>query len=79
MKVGAELQMEVREGALVMLPSKRPKRVRYSLAQLLEGATPASVKALKLETAWAREGDAQGRELAGMPGLKHSTQPLPTK
>lgn len=64
LKVGSELQMEVREGVLLLVPSKRPKRVRYSLAQLLEGATPATVKALNLETAWAREGEAQGRELA---------------
>jgi antitoxin ChpS len=63
LKVGSELQMEVREGTLVMLPSKRPRRVRYSLEQLLEGVTPANVKALNIETAWAREGDAQGREL----------------
>ncbi len=64
LKVGSELQMEVREGVLLLVPSKRPKRVRYSLAQLLEGATPATVKALNLETAWAREGESQGRELA---------------
>jgi antitoxin ChpS len=64
LKVGAELQMDVREGALVMLPSKPPKRARYTLAQLLEGATPKAIKALNLETAWARTGDAIGRELA---------------
>lgn len=64
LKVGAELQMEVRDGALLMVPAKRSRRVRYSLAQLLEGVTPATAKALNLETAGARDGDAQGRELA---------------
>lgn len=64
LKVGTELRMEVRDGALVMVPSVQPKRPRYTLAQLLQGATPATVKALNADTAWAREGDAVGRELA---------------
>ena len=64
LKIGAELRMNVRNGALVIVPAQPPKRKRYTLAQLLEGATPNAVKALKLETAWAREGGAVGRELA---------------
>jgi antitoxin ChpS len=64
LKVGADLQMTVSEGALVMIPSKPSRRVRFTLAQLLEGATPQAVKALNHDTAWAHEGDAVGRELA---------------
>ena len=56
--------MDVRDGALVMVPAKPAKRKRYTLAQLLEGATPKAVKALNDDTAWSREGDAIGRELA---------------
>ena len=64
LKIGVDLQMDVRDGALVMVPVKPGRRNRYTLAQLLEGATPKTVKALNEETAWAREGDAVGRELA---------------
>ena len=64
LKIGNELQMDVRDGALVMIPAKPSKRKRYTLAQLLEGATPKVVKALNDDTAWSREGDAVGRELA---------------
>ena len=64
LKVGSELQMDVRDGALVLVPVQAPKRKRYTLAQLLVGATPGTIKALNSETAWAREGEAVGRELA---------------
>ena len=64
MKIGTELQMDVREGALVMVPAKPARRKRYTLAQLLEGATPKAVKALNADTAWSREGGAVGREMA---------------
>ena len=64
LKIGTELQMDVRDGALVMVPAKPAKRKRYTLAQLLEGATPKTAKALNNDTAWSREGDAVGRELA---------------
>lgn len=64
LKIGAELQMDVRDGALVMVPAVPSKRKRYTLAQLLEGATPKVVTALNDDTAWSREGDAVGRELA---------------
>ena len=64
LKIGAELQMDVRDGALVMVPAAPSKRKRYTLAQLLEGATPKAVKALNDDTSSSREGDAVGRELA---------------
>ena len=64
LKVGAELQMDVLDGALVMVPVQVHRRKRYTLAQLLVGATPATIKALNHDTVWSREGDAIGRELA---------------
>jgi antitoxin ChpS len=64
LKIGVELQMAVRDGALVLVPAKPTKPKRYTLAQLLEGATPKTIKALNDETAWFRGGDAVGRELA---------------
>ena len=64
LKIGGDLQMEVRDGVLVMVPVKPVRRKRYTLAQLLEGATPEAVKALNAETVWSRGGDAMGRELA---------------
>ena len=64
LKIGSELQMDVLDGALVMVPLHAPKLKRYTLAQLLVGVTPATIKALNRETIWAREGDAVGRELA---------------
>jgi antitoxin ChpS len=63
LSVGMELEMDIREGALMLVPVA-PKRKRYSMAQLLEGATPKLTKALMDDTAWAREGLPQGRELA---------------
>jgi antitoxin ChpS len=63
LSVGTQLEMNVRDGALVLQPVN-PKRKRYSIAQLLEGASPKLVNALVEDTAWAREGDTVGRELA---------------
>ena len=62
-KVGAELRMDVRDGALVIVPALPAKRKRYTMAQLLEGATPKTMKALNVQTAWSRAGRAVGREL----------------
>ena len=58
LKIGSELQMDVLDDALVIMPVPvwAHKRKRYTLAQLLVGATPATIKALNNETAWARAG-----------------------
>ncbi|MEI6805569.1 MAG: hypothetical protein WCK49_03570 [Myxococcaceae bacterium] len=39
------------------------KTRRYALSDLLEGLTQISIKKLNLETCWARQGIALGREL----------------
>jgi antitoxin ChpS len=62
--VGTQLQMEVQGASLVLVPVLPTARKRYTLAQLLDGATPKAVKALHDDTAWAREGAAVGCELA---------------
>ncbi len=58
-----EVEVEVRGGTLVARPTAKQSRRRYSLRELLKGATPAAMKRLNEETAWAREGDSIGREL----------------
>lgn len=59
-EVGSTLALEVANGAV----TARPARKRYSLAELLQGATPDDLAALATETEWAREGEPVGRELA---------------
>ena len=63
-KVGDALQMDVLDGALVMMPVIPTKPKRFTLAQLLVGATPAAIKALNYDAAKLRGGNAIGRELA---------------
>lgn len=41
---------------------RKGKRNRYSLAILLKGITKKSMKAIKKETEWAREGSSVGCE-----------------
>lgn len=58
-EVGASLELEVSNGAFTARPAARK---RYTLAELLRGATPKDLAALQVETAWAREGESAGRE-----------------
>lgn len=64
LQIGNDLRMGVRDEVFVMLSATHSKRKRYPLVQLLEGAAPNVSKALNDDTAWSREGDAVGRELA---------------
>ena len=62
--VGAEMEVSVVDGALSARPrTERPKRKRYTLDQLLAGATQKTMRALADETKWAREGAPVGREI----------------
>ena len=61
--VGARLEVEVAGGVLTARPVAKPARKRYSLRELLRGATPEAVRRVHDDTAWAREGDSVGREL----------------
>ena len=60
--VGSRLDLEVKGGVLTARPVT--KKRRYSLAELLQGATPENMAQLNAETAWAREGGPTGREIA---------------
>ena len=64
LKIGADLRVDSRYGELVKVPAKPVKRMRHTLAQLLEGATPKAIKALNDDAGLSREGYAVGRELA---------------
>lgn len=62
--VGATLELEVANGAFIARPLRAAPRKRYSLAELLQGATPETLAELNEATAAAREGEPVGRELA---------------
>lgn len=62
--IGSTLELHIADGAFTARPAQSPRRRRYPLAELLRGATPEVMAALQADTAWAREGDAIGRELA---------------
>lgn len=53
-----------RSGGGVISVRPRVRHKRYTLAELMQGATPESVQALNAETAWALEGGSVGGELA---------------
>lgn len=61
--VGAQVEVSVTADGFTARPVQRPKRRRYSLRELLRGATPATLRRLQDETAWAHQGAAVGREL----------------
>ena len=63
-EVGSSLDLVVTDGALTARPASLPKLRRYTLKELLRGATPKNMAALNRQTAQAREGKAVGRELA---------------
>ncbi len=63
-EIGSKLYLDIRAGTLIAKPAHHAKtRKRYSLNELLVGITPKRMKALNKATAWAREGEKQGREL----------------
>ena len=61
--VGATLELTVSNTGFTAQPVARPNLRRYTLRELLRGATPATMRQLNEETAWAREGDPVGREI----------------
>ena len=60
--IGAKLELAVDDDALVARPAAKTRRRRYSLAELLRGATPETMAQLNDEIAFAREGLPAGRE-----------------
>lgn len=61
--IGAKLELAVDDDALVARPAAKTRRRRYSLGELLRGATPETMAQLNDEIAFAREGLPAGREL----------------
>ncbi|MCB1782163.1 MAG: AbrB family transcriptional regulator [Candidatus Competibacteraceae bacterium] len=61
--IGSVLELHIAEKAFTARPAQRSSRRRYTLAELLRGVTPEIMTAIQTDTAWAREGDAVGREL----------------
>lgn len=59
-EVGSEVSLTVVEGDLVARPAKAARK-RYSLQELLQGAD--AMTDLNAQTAWARDGEAIGREI----------------
>lgn len=57
--VGSTLDISVTKKGFMAQPTTRK---RYTLAELLHGATPKNLKTLNEETQWAREGKSVGRE-----------------
>lgn len=58
--VGSTLELSITKEGFIAHPTAHK---RYTLRELLNGATPNNLKALNEETQWAREGEPVGREL----------------
>ena len=58
--VGSTLALSVTKEKFIAQPTIKK---RYTLKELLHGATPKNIKALHEETQWARKGEPVGREL----------------
>lgn len=61
--IGSVLELEIADKAFTARPIQPSDRRRYTLAELLRGVTPETMAVIEADTAWAREGDAVGREL----------------
>jgi antitoxin ChpS len=61
--VGTQMEVAMTADGFTVRPVQKPKRRRYSLRELLRGATPETMRRLQDETSWAHEGSAVGREL----------------
>jgi antitoxin ChpS len=61
--VGAQMDIAVTDEGFTARPVEHPKRRRYTMKELLRGATPETMRQLQEDTAWAHEGPSVGREL----------------
>ena len=62
LEVGSTLELEVADGRITARPVGARKR--YTSAELLRGITPKVIAELNAATAWSRDGDPTGREIA---------------
>ena len=63
-EVGGALELDVADGTLTARPVATTKPRRYTLKELLRGATPRNMASLKRQTAGVLDGAPVGRELA---------------
>ena len=63
LQIGSTVELNVTKNKELIVRSAQPKKKRYTLKELLAGVTPKTLKHLREETIWAREGDPVGREL----------------
>lgn len=61
--VGSKLELEVHQDEFVVRSLSPKKRKRYTMKELLRGATSENMKKIHKSTEWFRDGDAIGREL----------------
>lgn len=61
--IGDTLTLDVTKEGFTAQPVPKKIRKRYTLSELLKGATPKNIKDLKKATKWAREGKSVGREI----------------
>ena len=61
--VGEALELDVANGTLTARPAVTDKPRRYTLKELLRGATPRNLAMLKRQTAGVLNGAPVGREL----------------
>lgn len=62
--VGETLEIEVADGVMLARPTRTSTRRRYSVAELLDGVTPAVACEMLRESASWHRGTSGGREIA---------------
>ena len=60
--IGASLELDVTKKGFTARPAGNSGRKRYTMSELLHGATPRKMKALHKEIKWVHEGKTIGRE-----------------
>ena len=63
LQIGSTLELDVKGNSLIARLSHQTKNKRYSLRELMVGATRENIQALNDQTAWALEGSPTGSEL----------------
>lgn len=61
--IGTEVVLDPVEHGFEVKVLENKGRKRYTLKELLAGATPENIQKLNNQVAWSREGEAIGREI----------------
>ncbi len=62
--IGATVEIRPADDGFFVRMTPKKTRKRYSIQELMQGVTKDWAEEMKNETAWAREGEPEGRELA---------------